>query len=411
MIKIVKVPLQLEPFLKEFEDLFTKPSYGSFRDLCGALSVCAKSKTVANLCDTMAECRKGKKARSSYNWFFSDANWNEDEVAQRKVDLFVDSLRLKENNKMLLIIDDTYNEKEGKQTEGVGKFYDHSKESYIWGNNFVTSVIQSKGLFIPHKAKMYLKDNDENENFKTKMEIAFEEIIKPLVIPKSISLFIVFDSWWFSSDLFSKCLNLGHNIVCQIKSDKKVGINKDMYFQVRDLANQIEDTYFIKTTVSVRGKKKTYYAFEKKVIIDKVGEVKLVISKRKKDGTTKYIISTNESLSSKEIISIYEDRWDIETAHRETNQKLGLKDYQLRDKRSIERFIQLVFSVWTAILLWEIDNPPSKADSNSRTMGDMIDRVKMQAIGELFEYVITYFNLPVPEGGVLNTLKCLGMKM
>lgn len=411
MIKIVKVPLQLEPFLKEFEDLFTKPSYGSFRDLCGALSVCAKSKTVANLCDTMAECRKGKKARSSYNWFFSDANWNEDEVAQRKVDLFIDSLRLKENNKMLLIIDDTYNEKEGKQTEGVGKFYDHSKESYIWGNNFVTSVIQSKGLFIPHKAKMYLKDNDENENFKTKMEIAFEEIIKPLVVPKSINLFIVFDSWWFSSDLFSKCLNLGHNIVCQIKSDKKVGINKDMYFQVRDLANQIEDKYFIKTTVSVRGKKKTYYAFEKKVIIDKVGEVKLVVSKRKKDGTTKYIISTNESLSSKEIISIYEDRWDIETAHRETNQKLGLKDYQLRDKRSIERFIQLVFSVWTAILLWEIDNPPSKANSNSRTMGDMIDRVKMQAIGELFEYVITYFNLPVPEGGVLNTLKCLGMKM
>jgi hypothetical protein len=411
MIKIVKVPLQLEPFLNEFEDLFTKPSYRSFRDLCGALSVCAKSKTVANLCDTMAECRKGKKARSSYNWFFSDANWNEDEVAQRKVDLFIDSLRLKENNKILLIIDDTYNEKEGKQTEGVGKFYDHSKESYIWGNNFVTSVIQSKGLFIPHKAKMYLKDNDENENFKTKMEIAFEEIIKPLIIPKSISLFIVFDSCWFSSDLFSKCLNLGHNIVCQIKSDKKVGINKDMYFQVRDLANQIEDKYFIKTTVSVRGKKKTYYAFEKKVIIDKVGEVKLVVSKRKKDGTTKYIISTNESLSSKEIISIYEDRWDIETAHRETNQKLGFKDYQLRDKHSIERFIQLVFSVWTAILLWEIDNPPSNANSNSRTMGDMIDRVKMQAIGELFEYVIMYFNLPVPEGGLLNILKCLGMKM
>jgi len=37
----------------------------------------------------MADCRKGKKARSSYNWFFSDANWDENEVAQRKVDLFI----------------------------------------------------------------------------------------------------------------------------------------------------------------------------------------------------------------------------------------------------------------------------------------------------------------------------------
>ena len=35
MIKIVKVPLQLEPFLKKFEDLFTKPSYCSFRDYAG----------------------------------------------------------------------------------------------------------------------------------------------------------------------------------------------------------------------------------------------------------------------------------------------------------------------------------------------------------------------------------------
>ena len=56
MIKIVKVPLQLEPFLDKFRDLFTKPSYRSFRDLCGALSVCDKSKTVSNLCDTMADC-------------------------------------------------------------------------------------------------------------------------------------------------------------------------------------------------------------------------------------------------------------------------------------------------------------------------------------------------------------------
>jgi hypothetical protein len=40
MIKILKAPLQLEPFLIEFKDLFTKPSYRSFQDLCGALSIC-----------------------------------------------------------------------------------------------------------------------------------------------------------------------------------------------------------------------------------------------------------------------------------------------------------------------------------------------------------------------------------
>ncbi|HUS75710.1 MAG TPA: IS701 family transposase, partial [Methanothrix sp.] len=70
-----------------------------------------------------------------------------------------------------------------------------------------------------------------------------------------------------------------------------------------------------------------------------------------------------------------------------------------------------VFSVWTAILLWEMDNPPSNGNSKSRTMGEMIDQVKMQAAGETFEYIITYFNLPVPDGGLLYILKSLGLKI
>jgi hypothetical protein len=75
------------------------------------------------------------------------------------------------------------------------------------------------------------------------------------------------------------------------------------------------------------------------------------------------------------------------------------------------RFTQLVFSVWAAILFWEMDNPPSEDGSNPRTMGDMIDRVKMQAVGETVEYVMRYFNLPVPDGGLLYILKSLGMKI
>ncbi len=44
-------------------------------------------------------------------------------------------------------------------------------------------------------------------------------------------------------------------------------------------------------------------------------------------------------------------------------------------------------------------------------IGDMVDRVKIQAVGETFEFVMTYFNLPVPDGGLLYILKSLGMKI
>jgi hypothetical protein len=58
-----------------------------------------------------------------------------------------------------------------------------------------------------------------------------------------------------------------------------------------------------------------------------------------------------------------------------------------------------------------MDNPPSEDGSNPRTMGDMIDRVKMQAVGETFEYVMRHFNLPVPDGGLLPMLKSWGVKI
>lgn len=54
-------------------------------------------------------------------------------------------------------------------------------------------------------------------------------------------------------------------------------------------------------------------------------------------------MSTDLSLSMEEVLEIYENRWSIELAHREANQKFGFKEYQMQDKRAIERFMQLAF--------------------------------------------------------------------
>ena len=62
-------------------------------------------------------------------------------------------------------------EKKGDKTEGVGKFFDHSKGRYVNANNFVTSCLQVGEVYIPHKAVMYLKREAAKamgEEFKTK---------------------------------------------------------------------------------------------------------------------------------------------------------------------------------------------------------------------------------------------------
>jgi hypothetical protein len=408
MFKLVKVPSKLSPFLAGFSDLFTRPSFSSFCHITSAIAICNKSKTVYNLHETMADNNE-KKGRSSYNWFITNGDWDEDEIAQRKADLFFEEMHLKAGDRILLIIDDTYNEKKGKHTEGVGKFYDHSK-GYIWGNSFTTSVLQTKGLFIPHKAKMYIKKDAAGHDFKTKTRTAIEDIIKPLKIPEGMQLMVVFDCAWFSATLIKKCRELGYHVTCQIKSDKKILLDNDESLQVKSFAKRFGKDDFKKTTVNARGTEKSYFIVDQVVRLDKTRQVHLVISKEKVDAEPNYYISTDTDLSPKEILSIYEDRWNIETAHREANQKLGFKDYQLRSKRAIERFIQLVFAIWTGILLVEIEKPTT--EPGKRTIGEMIDQIRSESILDLIVAVMELFNLPIPdEGGLLYKLKALGLKL
>ena len=94
MNKPVKVPPKLTSYLSSFSDLFSRPSYVSFCHLTASIAVCDKSKTVYSLHETMADDNKEKKWRSSHNWFIKDGDWDE-EIAQRKADLFFEEIGIR----------------------------------------------------------------------------------------------------------------------------------------------------------------------------------------------------------------------------------------------------------------------------------------------------------------------------
>ena len=413
-MKIVDIPLKLQGHLGVFRPLFTRPSYQSFCQMGTAIAVCQKSRTVRNLHDTIAENNKKKKSRRAYNWFFNDAKWDEDKVAQVKADAFFKTIKPKKEKRILLLIDDTDNEKKGKKTDGVGKFFSHAENAFIWGNNFVTSSLQYGNLFIPHKARMYIKEEDAKKDgrfeFKTKPQIAFEEIIEPLEIPSYMRLIVVADSWWFSEQLINSCRGLNHHVICRIKSNKCVEAN-DSYKQVQKYARNLEKKDFKEITIEARGKKKKYKFFEKITEMENIGKVRLVITeKTTKKKEPKYFISTDLTLTVEEILTIYENRWNIETCHREANQKLGFKEYQMRDKKGIERFIQLVFLMWTMLLLIELRGKIDIDALEIPRLGEMLEGLRLEVFADMFSGVLVFFGYPLPMEGVISTLKRYGYK-
>ena len=75
----------------------------------------------------------------------------------------------------------------------------------------------------------------------------------------------------------------------------------------------------------------------------KLGQVRLVLSKRPGDPWNKTLaVVTNETkLAAREIISIYEKRWDIEVLFKELRSSLGLCNYQVLSRHAIERHLHL----------------------------------------------------------------------
>jgi Transposase DDE domain len=216
---------------------------------------------------------------------------------------------------------------------------------------------------------------------------------------------------WYSAALIMRCRELGYHVICQIKSDKKIFWDNGESSQVKSFAKRFDDEKgFKEIQIEARGKERSYFIVDQIVRLDKTRQVRLVISKEKRDAEIKYYISIDVDFSPKEILSIYEDRWNIETAHREANQKLGFKDYQLRSKQAIERFIQLVFTIWTGILLLEVENPPS--GQKKKTLGEMVDQVRSESIIDLMISVMEHFNMPITgECGLIHKLRALGLKL
>ncbi len=413
--KVTRIPGKLESMLRKFSDLFTKPSYVNFAYMVAAVTACLLPKNIQNLHKIITNTCKNKKDYQTYRYFFGKAKWDGNEVAQKKADLFFKAVGAKKGKRILIIVDDTFKEKKGEKTFGVGWFWDHSVGKNIWANNIVTSIIQCKNQFIFHKARIYVKEEDAEKwrvAFKKKPEIAYEEMIKPLDIPKGANVYVVCDAAYFNKGFINNCRSGpdSYQVIGRVKYDLLIVQDDDSNINVKDyFEEEFKKGNYKKITITVRGKKKTYWIVESIVNLKSIGKCKIVASKKSLDDgdDAKYYGSTDTCLSGRVILSIYEKRWNIETAHREGNQKLGFKEYQVRSKESIERFFQTIFVVWTVLLLIELDK--EGALEGMKLLSKMLDSTNTLHFIELFYTICGYLGtIPPPLGGLTQCLQEMG---
>jgi hypothetical protein len=356
VLGVTRLPPWFEQAFAAFEPVFSDSrNVDSFKHLVSTLILGEAQWTVSELSRGISRPDGNAKSRRAYGYFFGGADWSPTNLAQYHAEYVFNQLQVGAGDDVLLHIDDTFVPKTGDATDGVARLYNPVAGETELGNKLVTSSLQVGEVYVPYLARMYVPEDlapDFDKPFKKKTEIAVEEIVTPLQLPAGAALTVVFDSAYYGDERVVAIQNQGHDVVCRLKSDKHVSPQGVVWTQRVDaFASTLE---YESTTITVRGKEKTYDVASEIVEIEDVGLVKIVASKT--EDMTRHYLSTDLGRSAAEILELVEHRWNIETVHEESNAKFGFKQYQLEGKQAIECYIQLVFLAWTLVTFAERAN-------------------------------------------------------
>ena len=252
------------------------------------------------------------------------------------------------------ILDDTKLPKSNSQSEGVSKIFDHITKHFVWGYKMLLlgywdgkslipldfslhreSVRNKKrryGLSRKQRGHQYDKERAENsQGNKRKAELNSSKVMQAVkMILRAIkhgfkAEYVLTDSWFF-------CYELLHGIrrkkgAPHIISMTKDGTAKYEYRGKLYTATQLRKASSLKPT-RCRSLKARYMEW---VVNYKGYKLKLFSVQYCDQKTPRIMVTTNTSLTFKQMMEIYSIRWSIEVLFKEAKQHLNLGKCQSRD--------------------------------------------------------------------------------
>jgi len=360
-----------DTFCKAFQayrPCFSKPQWSHFNTYLTGLLLSEKGEK--NIQDIAGNLLDGGH-QSSLNRFITRHRWD-----LRRLNTFRLRECLHERIGGILSLDDTLIEKTGKTMAGVGYLYDHSQKKNILCHDIVTTFYRGNTEHLPLYFEPYVKQEVTESTglwFRTKIQIALDILRQSLVQVTPTA--VVFDEWYMSQEVTEFLSSRGLTWVSQAKSNRRIKVG-ETWVGLAMYARSLPAKAFIKVDAEVDEHRFKWF-FETTVLLNKVGIVKLVVLRpRKNSRKFTFLVSNTTSLPGMVVLEYYKKRWSIEVFHRDCKQHLGLGEYQIRKLDCVVIHLHLVFLAYT--LLKNVRSNPVLAAivAGTKSIGAACQRLK-----------------------------------
>jgi Transposase DDE domain len=236
-----------------------------------------------------------------------------------------------------------------------------------------------------------------HQPFRTKIDLSLD-LLEAAIRHKVPFSVLVFDSWYLAEELVSMARYRHKDWMSVLKKNRNLETNsfvrKDTtgkpirlagpHIAGEDLVPLLPPTAYRAVTVG----DKTSWTFTLAVRLPGLGKVRLVVSFKNAEltGTYAVVVSNRVAWHAQRIITLYVQRWPIETFYQDGKGHLGLDEYRMRNAEAIQKHWCLVFVAYSLLHLDCLPPSPTQGSLPIKTIGEAC-RQQAQA---LMQAVILY---------------------
>ncbi|MDJ0675636.1 MAG: IS701 family transposase [Calothrix sp. MO_167.B42] len=355
------MPPCFDKWCKRFDDLLrTKAQKREFRNYIGGLLGESERKNIYK----MASDAVGVTYHKLHH-FLTESTWSAVKINERRLEIMNKCSQTKINRGFSLIIDDSGHRKSGNFTAGVGRQYIGEIGKTDNGNVVVTTHLYDGKKSLPLDIELYqhaqsLPDGRKDSDFKKKPDIALNLIDKSLDKGYKPGIVIIDSGYGNNTSFLLELENRQLKYLGGLAKNRKVRVVKELEnsdeIRLDVLAKSLPQESFTEIEINLEKPRKVWVATVEVKISRLEDNRKIAIvmnapSFDEADDIDYFITNVDPVIATSQwFVDTYSQRNWVEVFYREAKGWLGLKEYQVREKKSLTRHFILVFCAYTFIL-------------------------------------------------------------
>ena len=337
-MRLSSSPQVVQCLLGWTKDCLSRPQFLHIRIFVIGVLVTGESRLKA-----LAEATSFGRHRTSLALFLSQAQWDEQAMLAEQMRRVLNSMKPRKGEFLYLLIDDTRIVKRSTTMDDVSKLWDHSHQRFARGHMVVTVAVRFRGVTLPWRLQVWQPKAVAGRKYVKTTEIA-AAMIREFEPPRGVKVRVLFDAFYLCAKVTNACKSCGFTWFSVASKNRKLTREQGRNGSLKSLAPGMLKY----SGHRVRLKRDRGWRWMRITSVNgrlaKIGDVRIVFSKRPRDPWTKVLaVATNElTRRDRDVIEIYEKRWNIEVLFKELRSELGLGDYRMQTRKGIRRHLHLV---------------------------------------------------------------------